>query len=136
MDTIRYTLPSAQKLKRKKLIEELFRSGKQIRDSDLLLFYKEHNYKVEAGLQVGFSVSKRRFKKAVDRNRIKRLMREAWRYEKLTLQDLLEKHQRKVIIMLLFTGNQKPEQIEIKRKISLLLQELQVQLKKKFDVIL
>ena len=41
-----------------------------------------------AQVQVAFSVSKRNFKTAVDRNRIKRLMREAWRFNK---QHLLEK---------------------------------------------
>lgn len=36
----------------------------------------------EADYQIAFSVGKRRFKKAVDRNRLKRLLREAWREKK------------------------------------------------------
>jgi ribonuclease P protein component len=41
-------------------------------------------------LQVGVSVSKRNFKRAVDRNRIKRLLRETYRLQKRELIEVLK----------------------------------------------
>ena len=135
MTSKRYTFPSSQKLKRTKLIDDLFQSGKQVRTKDLTLVFKEPNAEIPNCMQAGFSVSKRKFKRAIDRNRLKRLMREAWRYEKLTLEELLVQSQRKLIVMLIFTGTEMPGLDEVKSKISLLLQELQTQLRKNFSVI-
>lgn len=72
-----------EKLKSKKLIEKLFSEGNAVTAFPLRLIYLKEG---EAN-KVGVSVSKRSFKKAVDRIRVKRLLREAYRHNKNLLID-------------------------------------------------
>ncbi|WP_194851578.1 ribonuclease P protein component [Nonlabens antarcticus] len=74
---MKFTLGKDKKLKSKKAIEQLFVSGLSIRKGALRLKYLS----VPGGEdhKVAFSVPKRFFKLAVDRNRVKRLMREVYR---------------------------------------------------------
>lgn len=74
----------AEKLKSRKLIEELFSSGKSVKAFPIIAVYKPIECS-ESFHQVGVSVSKKRFKKAVDRNLMKRRMREAYRLNKSIL---------------------------------------------------
>lgn len=67
------------KLKSKKLIEQLFTEGKSVTAYPLKLVYLKTEYDDGCILKTGVSVSKRRHKTAVARNRIKRLLREAYR---------------------------------------------------------
>ena len=66
--------PKLGRLKKEKQIAALFDKGAVIKHFPLLLFYAP-----SAEWQSGVSVSKRLFKRAVDRNRIKRLLRESVR---------------------------------------------------------
>jgi len=59
-------------------------------------------------LQAGFTVSSRNFKKAVDRNRIKRLMRECYRLQKNALKNSLEKNNKMLAIFFIYRGNDMP----------------------------
>lgn len=79
---MRETLGKEEKLKSKIAIEQLFTDGNRIKSFPLQLIYlqKEHNSKFP--IKVAFTVPKRSVKLAVDRNRIKRLMREAYRKNK------------------------------------------------------
>ena len=70
------------KLKSKKLIEQLFTEGKAITAYPLKLIYLKTEFEDESILKTGVSVSKRLHKTAVARNRIKRLLREAYRLNK------------------------------------------------------
>lgn len=83
MKELGYT--KSQKLKAKKDIDALFKDGKWVTQGNLRLIYKpsEHPSKL------GVSVSKRYFKKAVYRNRVKRLLREAYRLNKPALENRL-----------------------------------------------
>jgi len=67
------------KLKSKKLIELLFSEGKAVTVFPLRLVYLKTEFDDGSALKAGVSVSKRLHKNAVDRNRIKRLLREAYR---------------------------------------------------------
>ena len=78
------TYPKKEKLKSKKLIEQMFNEGKAITAYPLRLIYLKTDFEDDIILKTGVSVSKRLHKKAVSRNRIKRLMREAYRLHKNT----------------------------------------------------
>lgn len=68
------------RLKSEKLIEKLFQDGNSLFVYPIKVVYRRIESDVsETKLQVGYSVSKRNFKRAVDRNRIKRQLREAVR---------------------------------------------------------
>ncbi|HWB94212.1 MAG TPA: ribonuclease P protein component [Puia sp.] len=77
-----------------------------------------------ASLQTGFAVSSRHFKKAVDRNRIKRLGREAWRLQKHPLDDVLGKKGLRMELFFVFIGKDLPDYPMITARIGVILQKL------------
>ncbi|MEM5565684.1 ribonuclease P protein component [Psychroserpens sp. AS72] len=77
-----FSYPKKEKLKSKKLIEQLFSEGKSVSAYPLRMVYLKTEFDDGTQFKTGVSVSKRNFKKAVNRNRIKRLMREAYRLNK------------------------------------------------------
>ena len=77
-----FKFPKKEKLKSKKLIDKLFTEGKSVSKYPFRLVYIKTELIEEVKVQAGVSVSKRNFKSAVDRNRIKRLMRESYRLNK------------------------------------------------------
>lgn len=96
----KYTYGKKEKLKSRKSIDEIFKTGESFPSYPFRIFYKEMDFDADVKAQVGVSVSKRNFKHAVDRNRIKRLMREAYRLNKHTLIDCLNKQ---VVVMIVYT---------------------------------
>ncbi|MBP0902907.1 ribonuclease P protein component [Mariniflexile gromovii] len=79
---MKFTFNKKEKLKSKKLIEQLFAEGKSVSVFPLRLVYLPAVFDDGVLVKTGVSVSKRYFKTAVDRNRIKRLMRESYRLNK------------------------------------------------------
>ena len=76
-------------------------------------------------LQAAFSVSTRHFKKAVDRNRIKRLLRETYRLHKHTLQQKLAEEDKNVAVFFIYTAKELPEYQVILEKMKLALGKLE-----------
>ncbi len=77
-----FSLGKGEKLKSKKLIGELYAQGKSVKEFPLKLVFLKKELTTEFPAQMGVTVSKRNFKRAVDRNRIKRLIRESYRSNK------------------------------------------------------
>jgi ribonuclease P protein component len=86
-----FTYPKSQKLKSKITIGLLFTDGKSVSKYPLRLVY--HSSALSDGqiIKMGVSVSKKNFKKAVDRNYFKRILRETYRLNKHILIDNLDK---------------------------------------------
>ena len=90
-----------ERLKGKKQIEQLFTSGHSVGAFPLRLVYLES----DSTNKIGVSVSKKHFKNAVDRNRIKRLLRVA---VKGSLTEILEGLDFKCVVMVLYVGKEMP----------------------------
>ena len=97
-----------EKLKSRKQIELLFAQGKSISSFPVKVFYLPVEHTPEHPVQVGVGVSARNFKKAVDRNTIKRRMREAYRLHKLPLHEHLIAKQKSVAVFILWIDKQLP----------------------------
>jgi ribonuclease P protein component len=101
----------------------LFRQGHSFTVAPYKVLYL-FNTEEAAALRAGFTVSSRTFKKAVDRNRIKRLTKEAYRINKLPLLNHLQAHQLSMSVFFLYTGKELPEYQQVTKKIELILQRL------------
>jgi ribonuclease P protein component len=99
-----YSLGKSERLKSRKQIDALFESGKKITQFPFRLLYK-----TEAGLsglKAGFAVSSKNFPRAVDRNRIKRLTREAYRIQKKDLEISLSRNSFGIQLFFIYTGKE------------------------------
>lgn len=81
---LKFTFHKKEKLKSKKLIEQLFENGQSVSAFPLRLVYLQTTFEDAVIAKTGVSVSKRNFKTAIARNRIKRLLREVYRLNKAT----------------------------------------------------
>ncbi len=97
-------LPSSEKLNSKILINRLFAEGKSINKFPLKLIYTRVEDPKISTHKTGVSVPKRNFKKAVDRNYFKRLMREAFRKNKYLVDNNLPA---KFAFMFIYTGQKR-----------------------------
>lgn len=99
--------PKEEHLKSKKAIDQLFKDGGLIKAFPLRMVFQYVDRETpERIIKAGVSVSKRKFKKAVDRNRIKRLMREALRYQKTLYQDNWEKDGQTFQVFFIYVSNE------------------------------
>ena len=85
-----FTYPKNEKLKSKITIGLLFTEGKSVSKYPLRLVYKAGSFSEGEKIKMGVSVSKKNFKKAVDRNYFKRVLRETYRLNKHLLIDNLD----------------------------------------------
>lgn len=118
-----FTLQKKERLNSKIIIEKLFSGGsKSLPAFPLRIVYmpiEEDNYPT---LSILISVPKKKFKRAVKRNRVKRQIREAYRKNKFILKDVLDKENKKAAIAFIWLGNELYESSDIENKVVKLLQ--------------
>jgi ribonuclease P protein component len=121
---IRYTLGKQERLKSRKLIDQLFKEGKFFSVFPIRVVW-QYQQNTSGILQAGFTVSTKHFKKAVHRNRIKRLMKEAYRLQKNDLQNDVDAVNKQLVIFLIYVGKDIPGYPLITEKINSILKRLQ-----------
>ncbi|MEQ1675739.1 MAG: ribonuclease P protein component [Chitinophagaceae bacterium] len=116
-----YTFGRAERLKSRKAIEYLFREGKRF---TITPFRVHYCLMAGKGLLTGTGASTRNFKKAVDRNRIKRLTKEAWRLQKNPLKEKLDQANRGLHLFLIYTGKELPDYKQVFESVKIIADKL------------
>lgn len=124
-----YHFGKEYKLCRKILIDEIFATKKSVKKYPFVLNYKLTDEILDKPFQVVISAPKRIFKTAVQRNRIKRVMREVFRHEKHTLEDFLTHERKYLTLFLVYTSSEEFKQEVLKEKFKKLINNLMEELK-------
>ena len=114
-----FRFPKQEKLKSRKTIDLLFLEGRSFTKSPVKLIYIPIDGSEEN--KAGFSVPKKHFKRAVDRNRLKRQMREAYRNNKHLLNS---NNRSKFALMFLYINREKASYDSIQNAVLALINKL------------
>lgn len=107
-----FSYPKKEKLKSRKLIDRLFAEGKSVSNYPIKLIYLKSEFAEDVKIQAGVAVPKKNFKSAVKRNRIKRLLREAYRLNK---HPVFNNSQDTFAFLFLYLGKEMPSFVEIEQ---------------------
>ena len=115
---MQYTFKRAERLKSRKVIGQLFKTGKSFGQYPLRLIWVERASTQpddEFPIQFAVSVPKKKFPKATQRNHIKRKIREAYRLQKPRLYQKLAGHESRYAWMVLYVAKEKMPYAEIEK---------------------
>jgi len=122
-----FSYPKAEKLKSRTTINLLFSEGKSVAKYPLRLVYRKADLNFDKNSKMGVSVSKKYFKKAVDRNYFKRVLRETYRLNKHLLMDNLPEP---YVFMFFYQTKDRLSYEEINTKTIQLFEKFLVEIKK------
>lgn len=118
------TFSKTERLTKRKRIEQLMQQGQSFIKHPLRITYLKADVVLEAPVQVVIVVPKRKFAKAVDRNLLKRRIREAWRIHKKDLYEHLQKSNLQLLIMLVYVSAEKENFSVIEKKMTAAIQHI------------
>ena len=118
------TFRKTERLCSKKSIDELFMNGIAFHVYPFKIIWQTVVEGSESPARIVISIPKRNFKKAVARNRAKRLVREAYRKNKTVFYQHLQAHKTEINFALIYTGNKILSYQELEKKIILILNRL------------
>lgn len=119
-----FTFPKSSRLAHRRDIGALVTGGKAFNSFPLRVVSREVSYEEGSPVRLVISVPKRLFKRAVDRNLLKRRIREAFRLNRAVLADALAAQHKSIHLMVVFTGKEASSFDLIQSKIILILQRL------------
>ena len=120
----RNTFRKTEKICNQNQIDSLFKEGKSLKSGLFRILFIETETTSKAPVQVLIAVPKKNLRHAVDRNRMKRLIREAYRLSKHTISDKYVKAGIHLDIAIIFMGKQCVSQSDTLTAINVLLDRL------------
>lgn len=106
MTTQRYTLSKEERLSWKRYIDLLFEKGQSFIAFPLRVVYLPMEEEMRAPVSMMISVPKKKFKRAVKRNLIKRQVREAYRVRKYDLIEPLTEKNKGMLVAFLYVDKE------------------------------
>lgn len=122
--SIRNTFKKYERLNSKKRIDTLFKIGKRIRGKKITLVYLFDDLEENIPCQVFVNAPKRNFKRAVDRNFLKRQLRELYRLHKKDIFTHLEQVDRTLFLAILYSGKKITSYKELRKEYRSLLRKI------------
>jgi len=119
-----YTFNKKEKLKSRKLTEQLFASGKSFLVFPVKVMYLHVTELMDFPVKIGVSVSSKKYKKAVDRNRIKRVLRENYRLNKHPLIQAAKDNNQQIVAFFLYIDKALPDKTILQRKMPQIVDKL------------
>ena len=113
-----------QRIKSRSAFDNLFETGQGIKQFPFRLVWMSCPYNEKHPVKIAVVVPKRNMRKAFQRNRMKRLMREAYRLNKNPIVDFANNHKKGFLLLFIVHVNNPVEFAETQEKIILLLQRL------------
>lgn len=114
-----------ERLCSRKLIEKVLKDGRSIVNHPFRLKWVKAELNTKYPAQVALSVPKKNFNRSVDRNRVKRLMREVYRKNKSKFYETLSGQQIQCAILLGYIGKTIPDYAEVEKSLLLTLQRFE-----------
>ncbi len=118
------TFNKQEKLKSRKLTKELFAEGKSFLIFPVKVVYLAISETVDFPIKIGVSASSRTFKHAVDRNRIKRVLKEQYRLNKLPLHEHIFASNQQIAVFFIYINKTLPEKGLIEKKMPIIINKL------------
>jgi len=119
-----FSFHKEERISGRKVFEDLTKNGHSFFAHPFRIIWMKAEETQEFPAKIAFGVPKRNFKSAVKRNRIKRLLREAYRLHKQDFYSSLELKSVKIVVMCIYTGKEVPGFAETEGKIILSLRRL------------
>ena len=116
-DLHRFTFKANERLKSRKEISRLFDKGNSFISEPYKIIWDYSELEISYPAQIAISVPKRNFKKAVDRNFIKRQTREGYRKNKHLLYRYLTHKNIKISVIVIYLSRKRLKTIEIEDNI-------------------
>jgi ribonuclease P protein component len=121
----RNTFPLKEHLKSKRVIEQVYANGASVTSFPLrAIFIEQPTEEQEPTAAILINVSKKRFRHAVDRNLVKRRIREAYRTSKHPFIEALENNGKKMAVAIIYIDNKHNSTAFIRKKMARLLESI------------
>ena len=119
-----FNLGKRYKLCSKVLIEDLFKTGTTIKSYPLIAIYNEVEFTDNSTFKIVFSAPKRTFRKAYQRNRIKRICKEAVRLNKAIIETYLTENNKQLALFLVYSSKDELNHVQLEKKVVKLFNQL------------
>ena len=124
LNSPRYTFKKEERLSRKKIIDNLFKRGKSFYINPFRVIYLKESVEGPFPAQLLITISRKIYHNTPERNRIRRKIREAYRYSKTEFYEALNSKQMTCVFAMIYNGSISLSNEEIRQKINLCLKRL------------